>query len=219
MSSSCSRRRAWSGSSTTSSTIRSSPRPSAPGARSSTAHRASHTSGSTGREKRRRSAWDSACRSAPRSRLLVEEAVRQRVAHQLGARRKSQLLHDMRAVRLGRAHGNVEHLGDLLVRVTEGQKPQHLALSVRQGIGLGCRARFRLRGDESRAEGRMHVMLAARDLANGRDDLLVRGLLQDRKSTRLNSSHEWISYAVFCLKKKKKNRYHKDIAHPRPLID
>src|SRR6266536_5985363 len=24
--------------------------------------------------------------------------------------------------------------------------------------------------------------------------------LQDRKSTRLNSSHEWISYAVFCLK-------------------
>src|SRR5438105_9347198 len=28
-------------------------------------------------------------------------------------------------------------------------------------------------------------------------------LNQDRKSTRLNSSHEWISYAVFCLKKKK----------------
>src|SRR5438105_14839683 len=27
----------------------------------------------------------------------------------------------------------------------------------------------------------------------------------DRKSTRLNSSHEWISYAVFCLKKKKYN--------------
>src|SRR5207247_9838207 len=26
--------------------------------------------------------------------------------------------------------------------------------------------------------------------------------LSDRKSTRLNSSHEWISYAVFCLKKK-----------------
>src|SRR5215475_15296746 len=28
---------------------------------------------------------------------------------------------------------------------------------------------------------------------------------QDRKSTRLNSSHVKISYAVFCLKKKKKN--------------
>src|SRR3712207_8584198 len=30
----------------------------------------------------------------------------------------------------------------------------------------------------------------------------------DRKSTRLNSSHANISYAVFCLKKKKKNKYH-----------
>src|SRR5438445_1314490 len=29
---------------------------------------------------------------------------------------------------------------------------------------------------------------------------------QDRKSTRLNSSHANISYAVFCLKKKKKNK-------------
>src|SRR5438552_6424876 len=28
----------------------------------------------------------------------------------------------------------------------------------------------------------------------------------DRKSTRLNSSHQIISYAVFCLKKKKKNQ-------------
>src|SRR2546427_3229801 len=29
--------------------------------------------------------------------------------------------------------------------------------------------------------------------------------VEDRKSTRLNSSHSQISYAVFCLKKKKKN--------------
>src|SRR2546427_8838703 len=36
----------------------------------------------------------------------------------------------------------------------------------------------------------------------GRD----RVLLRDRKSTRLNSSHSQISYAVFCLKKKKKNQ-------------
>src|SRR5205809_2405100 len=39
---------------------------------------------------------------------------------------------------------------------------------------------------------------------------LVHGLLvladeEDRKSTRLNSSHGYISYAVFCLKKKKIN--------------
>src|SRR5258708_20448426 len=31
-------------------------------------------------------------------------------------------------------------------------------------------------------------------------------LSEDRKSTRLNSSHQIISYAVFCLKKKPKNR-------------
>src|SRR2546427_8029879 len=31
-------------------------------------------------------------------------------------------------------------------------------------------------------------------------------LIPDRKSTRLNSSHSQISYAVFCLKKKKKMR-------------
>src|SRR5690349_23046430 len=33
-----------------------------------------------------------------------------------------------------------------------------------------------------------------------------RGISVDRKSTRLNSSHVEISYAVFCLKKKKKNK-------------
>src|SRR2546422_2273538 len=32
------------------------------------------------------------------------------------------------------------------------------------------------------------------------------GRFSDRKSTRLNSSHGYISYAVFCLKKKKKKR-------------
>src|SRR3712207_7405555 len=43
-------------------------------------------------------------------------------------------------------------------------------------------------------------------LVDGVRDLHVeepRGVVQDRKSTRLNSSHANISYAVFCLKKKK----------------
>src|SRR2546430_11737368 len=34
----------------------------------------------------------------------------------------------------------------------------------------------------------------------------ARGGQEDRKSTRLNSSHSQISYAVFCLKKKKKTK-------------
>src|SRR2546426_3867437 len=37
-----------------------------------------------------------------------------------------------------------------------------------------------------------------------------RAMRRDRKSTRLNSSHLVISYAVFCLKKKKKNTYQKE---------
>src|SRR5438552_9471687 len=35
----------------------------------------------------------------------------------------------------------------------------------------------------------------------------------DRKSTRLNSSHQIISYAVFCLKKKKKKKQNQYILH------
>src|SRR3712207_6867460 len=38
-----------------------------------------------------------------------------------------------------------------------------------------------------------------------------RGRPLDRKSTRLNSSHANISYAVFCLKKKKKSSFSTDI--------
>src|SRR5262245_60105439 len=40
---------------------------------------------------------------------------------------------------------------------------------------------------------------------------------QDRKSTRLNSSHLGISYAVFCLKKKKKNRLDEIATQPKPI--
>src|SRR2546422_1242457 len=39
---------------------------------------------------------------------------------------------------------------------------------------------------------------------NARNTRTAQTAKQDRKSTRLNSSHGYISYAVFCLKKKKK---------------
>src|SRR5207244_13053252 len=45
-----------------------------------------------------------------------------------------------------------------------------------------------------------------------RDDLADAGK-RDRKSTRLNSSHQIISYAVFCLKKKKNKRHTLDTIH------
>src|SRR5690625_5451693 len=42
--------------------------------------------------------------------------------------------------------------------------------------------------------------------------IAIRNIRRDRKSTRLNSSHVAISYAVFCLKKKKQ---HQDSHHER----
>src|SRR3712207_8185386 len=66
---------------------------------------------------------------------------------------------------------------------------------------------------------RLEVLHLRADLRHPADDLvpgddrvdgvlpLVAGGVQvDRKSTRLNSSHANISYAVFCLKKKKEHR-------------
>src|SRR2546422_2959449 len=43
-------------------------------------------------------------------------------------------------------------------------------------------------------------------LANSSEQTITQLAPSDRKSTRLNSSHGYISYAVFCLKKKK-NEY------------
>src|SRR5699024_12337904 len=63
----------------------------------------------------------------------------------------------------------------------------------------------------------IHGLRAEHRLIGGLDDAQSGGgavhpgvifLRQDRKSTRLNSSHVSISYAVFCLKKKKSNHRH-----------
>src|SRR2546430_8273624 len=42
---------------------------------------------------------------------------------------------------------------------------------------------------------------------------------EDRKSTRLNSSHSQISYAVFCLKKKKKKERKQTTSHQKDVIE
>src|SRR5688572_32800773 len=46
------------------------------------------------------------------------------------------------------------------------------------------------------------IALLLRGCGDGLDVRIRCGLVRDRKSTRLNSSHSQISYAVFCLKKK-----------------
>src|SRR3712207_7162703 len=60
-----------------------------------------------------------------------------------------------------------------------------------------------------RSRGRAERAMVAEPAEQALDELAVparlglRGAAEDRKSTRLNSSHANISYAVFCLKKKK----------------
>src|SRR2546422_4496660 len=62
---------------------------------------------------------------------------------------------------------------------------------------------FDVTGRRSRRVGAHHIELPGRDRVH-RVVVVHRDARGDRKSTRLNSSHGYISYAVFCLKKKKK---------------
>src|SRR5690242_20881899 len=66
----------------------------------------------------------------------------------------------------------------------------YFAAQYQQAINVWTRALFL---DRSHARARAYIERARSAMA------------EDRKSTRLNSSHMSISYAVFCLKKKKKN--------------
>src|SRR5690554_7458614 len=81
------------------------------------------------------------------------------------------------------ANAQSETDNPVLIRVTEGQSAEAARLSA---AAIQTEPVQRLSSDASVSLSRMGG----------------RGL--DRKSTRLNSSHVRISYAVFCLKKKKK---------------
>src|SRR2546422_5470780 len=68
----------------------------------------------------------------------------------------------------------------------------------------GDRRGQRQPADHGEREG--SLQLAPRPDSEGEREQSEQGAQRDRKSTRLNSSHGYISYAVFCLKKKKKKR-------------
>src|SRR2546427_6841897 len=70
---------------------------------------------------------------------------------------------------------------------------------------LDARAQSREVGGEPRPEPRRDDLDGAVEFGDFRGR---RRRDRDRKSTRLNSSHSQISYAVFCLKKKKKKCKH-----------
>src|SRR2546426_7511668 len=79
-----------------------------------------------------------------------------------------------------------------------------------RSVGRGDRGSGIRRGDAEVSGARRGTGPGGATAGRRRRRLLSRGgagrgrLVPDRKSTRLNSSHLVISYAVFCLKKKKK---------------
>src|SRR3712207_8778797 len=78
----------------------------------------------------------------------------------------------------------------------------------RSRIQPGTALRAVMGPQENKVERRLAAIFAA-DVA-GYSRLMSQdevGTLRDRKSTRLNSSHANISYAVFCLKKKTRTRF------------
>src|SRR5690606_40374947 len=90
-------------------------------------------------------------------------------------------LHDALPISAGAGPG-----GELGSRGSMADLPD---VGLKMGAGL----------DEHVHDGALHEVVL---VAQGRADPAVE---QDRKSTRLNSSHVKISYAVFCLKNKKNN--------------
>src|SRR5256885_10220489 len=71
---------------------------------------------------------------------------------------------------------------------------------------------FRRLREEERGEGEVDVgAVSVEAVASGKDQ--GDDGARDRKSTRLNSSHLVISYAVFCLKKKNKKRVSTQMVH------
>src|SRR5207247_7278062 len=67
--------------------------------------------------------------------------------------------------------------------------------------------RWSCRSGKDRQSQHRHRLISLRPQRENRPSPGTRKLCRrDRKSTRLNSSHEWISYAVFCLKKKKEKK-------------
>src|SRR3989440_4461285 len=71
-----------------------------------------------------------------------------------------------------------------------------------------ARRRARVPSRQQEAGSRERGVASGTQLGGARGVLFLLGQstphISDRKSTRLNSSHDQISYAVFCLKKKKK---------------
>src|SRR6266702_2990276 len=123
----------------------------------------------------------------------TDEGVLQRVAHEVGVGAEPEFAQDPRPVRADGFRADAGHRGDLLVALAGAEQAEHLVLANGQAVAGTRDVAGGELGGNPLGERRRHVRPARMHLANGG---------HERKSTRLNSSHVAISYAVFCLKKK-----------------
>src|SRR5688572_32281033 len=79
----------------------------------------------------------------------------------------------------------------------------------RRSFGVSTTTRLRLACSSSYDISCLRLLSVCRNQGSGKR------ITKDRKSTRLNSSHSQISYAVFCLKKKK----HKTLMYQTAVLD
>src|SRR5438876_4493095 len=116
------------------------------------------------------------------------------------------------AARLGENYVGTEHILLGLVRENDS-----VAARILDGLNIPLgRIRSDIERQVTRGHGNLGQDMQLTPRAKRVIDLAYEEArqLKDRKSTRLNSSHPSISYAVFCLKKKKQETYYATM-HPK----
>src|SRR5438105_7453077 len=133
---------------------------------------------------------------------MIQPQTRLRVADNTGAR-------EIMCIRVINQNATIGHVGDVIVATVKQATPGGSVKKgevVRAVIVRTTKEYGRADGSYIRFDDNAAVILS--DTTNPRGTRIFRPVaraLRDRKSTRLNSSHEWISYAVFCLKKKNRS--------------
>src|SRR5699024_12058677 len=98
--------------------------------------------------------------------------------------------------------------GSLVVLFDDSPATELHTLSLHDALPISPEAGRRGGSSEAGVESVFRCRGRARAPGSGEAEVVRQRPGRDRKSTRLNSSHVSISYAVFCLKKKKKKHTH-----------
>ena len=91
-----------------------------------------------------------------------------------------------------------------LMRLKEDDSKVWIYVKTTSNKDLVSEVLMLVKGIDKRTNGMSEAMIIS--LSGSIDINKMSTLVEDRKSTRLNSSHDQISYAVFCLKKKKNKK-------------